>query len=397
MTAPLRTVRLAADCSDFSFLHEPQDIYELIAFDVAFSDIGPLRGRADICKLSLNVAELADLSPLADMPNLQFLDLYFYKGQRLPVLQVKSVHINRSEGQSVDAGAFAHWAALEFLHFEGMHLSGALRDVPRLRKLGIGRCTLEREIDFGDFLQLQDIYAYDSDLGDASVASLATCPELRQVWLTGTSVTAVGALGEKESLELVVLDGTGVEEIAHLSRLPRLREIRARETKVKSLQGWQVDGVVEALDISGTGVADLGPLFGSSAGEAPGAASGSRLRRLVANDTLVADLAPLAGAPLQFLSIERTAVADLGPIEQMPRLTTLHFAGTRVASLEPLVRHPLLLHDQEQDHRGQLAYSITFAGTPAALADARLGEIAAMRDVGLETKQKALWDYLGRG
>ena len=86
----------------------------------------------------------------------------------------------------------------------------------------------------------------------------------------------------------------------------------------------RADGLQSRL-IDRTRVADLGPLAGLTA-----------LQELYLDGTRVADLAPLAGlAGLQRLSLSGTRVADLAPLAGLTGLQEL-YSGTRVADLAPL-------------------------------------------------------------
>ena len=87
---------------------------------------------------------------------------------------------------------------------------------------------------------------------------------------------------------------------------------------------------VERLDISGSGVSDLGPLKEV----APG------LRSLRLPLTKVVDLTPLSGMRLHELECHQTGVRDLSPLRGMP-LTSLHIHGTEVTDLTPLDGMPL--------------------------------------------------------
>ena len=93
-------------------------------------------------------------------------------------------------------------------------------------------------------------------------------------------------------------------------------------TSVAALQGISV----EELDLSGTAVADLGPLR-----DMP-------LRELWLDDTPVAELEPLRGMPLVTLSYERTAVHDATLAADLPGLKTLRYNkadGALVARVAP--------------------------------------------------------------
>jgi len=78
------------------------------------------------------------------------------------------------------------------------------------------------------------------------------------------------------------------------------------------------------LDLSQTGVADLGVLKQSTA-----------LKVLDVSSTRVTDLSPLRGLALQTLILDNTGVSDLTPILSLP-LEELHLAGVELSDVTPL-------------------------------------------------------------
>ena len=62
----------------------------------------------------------------------------------------------------------------------------------------------------------------------------------------------------------------------------------------------------------------------------------SNLRGLWLTDSPVADLSPLAGLPLESLTVHRTLVNDLSFVRKLPVIQRLHIGETLIEDLSPL-------------------------------------------------------------
>ena len=62
----------------------------------------------------------------------------------------------------------------------------------------------------------------------------------------------------------------------------------------------------------------------------------SNLRGLWLTDSPVADLSPLAGLPLESLTLHRTLVNDLSFVRKLPVIQRLHIGETLIEDLSPL-------------------------------------------------------------
>ncbi|MBL9046979.1 MAG: hypothetical protein JNK34_06655, partial [Tabrizicola sp.] len=119
---------------------------------------------------------------------------------------------------------------------------------------------------------------------------------------------------------------------------------------------------LRTLTLRQTAVADLTPLARLIA-----------LQSLWLSQTAVADLTPLASlTALQSLWLDQTIVADLAPLAGLVNITDLSLDGSQVIDLRPIKGLTRLGLDGQS--------GLAFASTPATAHDARLAELAAIKD-----------------
>ncbi|MDP7097515.1 MAG: P-loop NTPase fold protein [Rhodospirillales bacterium] len=131
---------------------------------------------------------------------------------------------------------------------------------------------------------------------------------------------------DRKAVTILDLSGTVVADAGPLAGLTELKQLDLSGTVVAD--AGPLAGLIELkqLDLSVTGVADAGPLAGLTG-----------LERLYLSGTVVADAGPLAGLTgLVSLDLSGTGVADAGPLAGLTGLERLYLSGTGVADAGPL-------------------------------------------------------------
>jgi Leucine-rich repeat (LRR) protein len=270
------------------------------------SDLGPLRHMPQLAKMSLRLSgysklpankALTDLSPLADVPNLEELRLEGLSGLR-------------------DLGPLANLRRLQTLE---LAVPIGLSDLKPL-----GQCTGLRT------LRVSGVKASD-------LAPLASLSELRHLeiyapqsfgdTIPDDDITLIGGLKRLESLRL----SAPVEDLGPLAKLANLTQMElAYCHNVKDLKPVGTLPALTDLSLKSCGqVADLAPL---------GNLASLKSLRL---DSLgrVTDLAPLARlTALEDLRIWFCGgITDIRPLAKMSGLNTLEFLGcNKLSDLSPL-------------------------------------------------------------
>jgi Leucine-rich repeat (LRR) protein len=121
-------------------------------------------------------------------------------------------------------------------------------------------------------------------------------------------------------IRLLDLSGTGVRDLGPLAALTGLQGLYLNSTAVTDLGPLAALTALRSLDLDGTGVKDLGPL-----------AALTELQELDLDNTRVTNLGPLAALRgLIILYLANTGVTDLGPLEGLTALKGIYLRGTGV-------------------------------------------------------------------
>lgn len=206
---------------------------------------------------------------------------------------------------------------------------GAGHDAVRLEEAGGGLASLE---DLRLLPNLRELGVSGGSVSDLS--PLAELEGLRSVDLRYNQVASVEALGGKPLLELVGLARNPVEDLAPLASCPSLRTLDL--CGVPGLTGDMLralGGSYSGLDISGIGAPNYG-----------GCLAGKELRRLVVNTENDPALSVLSGIlGLESLELRGESVLDLSALEEHTSLRQLCLApGTTAEDLTVLTQLPAL-------------------------------------------------------
>lgn len=148
----------------------------------------------------------------------------------------------------------------------------------------------------------------------------------------GAQVRSLDGLERLTSVQRIDLTGQDVADLRPLAALTRLTSVRLtnnpRVADLAPLAGLPLDD----LGLSGTGVRDLGPLAGTTS-----------LRFVGLGGTGVSDLSPLVGSTgLIELDVSHAAVVDLSPLAGAASLTKIDVRDNAVVDVAPLARMPAL-------------------------------------------------------
>ena len=127
--------------------------------------------------------------------------------------------------------------------------------------------------------------------------------------------------------ELVIPEGSSIEDITPLTNLKELRELKmSKVMKISSLAPLSGLSKLEKLDCSYNPVADLTPLTNLK-----------NLRELNIEYTRVADLDPLATVTsIRVLSVSGTKISNINTVRGLDKLVEIYLQNTSVSNLSPL-------------------------------------------------------------
>jgi Leucine-rich repeat (LRR) protein len=263
---------------------------------------------------------------------------------------------------------------LRTLHWPGIPMRNLaqLRGLP-LETLSVFRSGSLESLDGIQGSPLQVLSAYDSRLTDISALKGLSIVEAD---LGGNSISDFTALSGCQKLERLLISPKS-SDIAHLQKLPKLGRIgfgnlgayaNSWNTVPTAAEFWKKNGerlkrqvpqekqlekFHQSLIAQGNDPDKLPRFAFSMDGKlviklqppAVGKCTDiSGLRGVAVNefysDRQISDIAPLAGAPLEYLFVSSPSISDLSPLRGAP-LKTLHIPGTAVSDLSPLRGAPL--------------------------------------------------------
>ncbi|MCX6993261.1 MAG: protein kinase [Kiritimatiellaeota bacterium] len=280
ITANLKDIKPLADLPDLRAVVctvSRPDEWREPSVKAPLSDLTPLKGLPlrEVCVSNTRVKDLSPLTGMLltklDLNGTCVTDLSILKG--MPLRDLTLSHLNIRDIKPL-AGL-----PLEYLDISYTEVS----DLAPLRGMKLKRLIATA-------IRIRDITV------------LMGMP-LKELNISRTELTDLSPLMGME-LEHLNLSQTRVRDLTPLVSMP-LRELNLSKTNIRDLSPVR-NIALEMLNVGATRVKDLDPL------------QNMPLKWLDISDTNVRDLSPLRGVPLKCLSLWKTAVRDLSPIQNSP-------------------------------------------------------------------------------
>ncbi|MFQ4138751.1 NACHT domain-containing protein [Nodosilinea sp. PGN35] len=248
------------------------------------SDLSPLSGLTQLSTLSLAQTQVSDLSPLSGLTQLSTLSL--------------------AQTQVSDLSP----------------LSG----LTQLSTLSLNQTQVSDLSPLSGLTQLSTLSLDQTQVSDLSPLSGLT--KLRTLRLAQTQVSDLSPLSALAQLSILSLAQTQVSDLSILSGFTQLNTLSLAQTQVGDLSPLSGLTQLHALYLDQTQVSDLSSL-----------SSLSQLSTLSLDQTQVSDLSPLSSlTQLSFLSLDQTQVSDLSPLNDFAQFSFLSLDQTQVSDLSPL-------------------------------------------------------------
>ena len=295
----------------------------LVTLECAYTkvaDLAPLEGCATLEVLNCDYTAVSSLKPLKGLPKLRHVLCSRCKGPTgATIADITPLQDMKLEKLDLAACSARDFAVIKTMPIKWLNLSETpIADFSVLKPLPLTELFLERtrltEKDGASFLKGKPLKAFN--------AAATTVRDIK--FLKGMPLTSLDLRG---CTQLPNLDG--VEDSRELTWL------RCSECPVKDLKPVARLPLV-VFFCENTKVADLEPLKGAPL-------EALRLScdpKFIKGVSPVADLSPLAEMKLTSLTLENTSVKDLKPLTGQP-LDLLYLDGTQVKDLKPLAGSPI--------------------------------------------------------
>ncbi len=318
------------------------------------ADLSPLAGMR-LTRLDIHGAPVTDLTPLAGMPLTELICTH------CPVTDLSPLEGMPLTFLSCSTDGVSDIAALRGMPLEVLDLTGTgvadlspLRDMPTLKSLNIRG---SRVWDLSPLAGLRLGALYCSETPAVDLTPLRKLPlkvlhcDFRQphdyeiVRAIATLETIISKPAADFWKEFETRQAAFDAWMKQIAEMPAEQQVKAVAAKLKHLNlGY--DGKVSHREIEGGGVTGLTIVTDKVTDISPIRALPG-LRRLSIDGTeasrgRLADLSPLRGMSLTYLSCGFCEVADLSPLEGMP-LAQFNCIATPLSDLTPLKMSPLIL------------------------------------------------------
>ena len=249
------------------------------------SDISPLAGLASLTTLSLNFNEINDITPLAGLTSLTTLSLF--------------------SNQISDIGVLAGMTSLQHLSLSGNRIS-SISPLAGLTSL----ITLSLSSN-----QISDI------------TPLAALPRIWSLDLDGNQISDIGVLAGMTSLQHLSLRGNRISSISPLAGLANLTSLLLDDNRIRDISPIAGLRDVSLLHLRRNQISDISSLAGLT-----------DLSDLALDGNQIIDIRALAGLPLlDTLDLDGNRICDVSPLAGLTRVHMLFINANEIRDIGPLV------------------------------------------------------------
>ena len=295
------------DMADVSPLAALTNLEELELKDNQVIDVGPLAALTNLYYLGLARNRIVDVSPLSALTNLNELDLGFNEmGDVSPLAAMTNLkRLILSSNGIADVSplsALTNLESLRLYHNEIVDVE-PLAAMTNLKRLHLGSNEIVDVSPLSTLTNLESLVMYSNRIVDAS--PLANLSNLVVLSLSDNQMMDVSPFAGLTNLDQLGLDWNHISDVGPLSRLTDL----------------------EALLLEENWIVDVSPL-----------AALTNLNRLNLRLNRISDVGPLAALiNLNRLNLGWNKISDVGPLSGLTKLKDLLLTANRIADIGPLV------------------------------------------------------------
>ena len=223
-----------------------------------------------------------------------------------------------------DLTPLANLTELQSLYLRGNNISDLtpLANFTELQSLNLAGDNISDLAPFANLTELQSLYLRGNNISD--LTPLANLTELQSLDLVGDNISDLAPLASLTELQSLDLAGDNISDLAPLASLTELQSLYLWGNNISDLAPLANLTELQSLVLVGSNISDLTPL-----------ANLTKLRSLILTETKVSDLTPLVNlTALQYLDLYGTPVSDLTPLANLTKLQSLRLKGTEITESE---------------------------------------------------------------
>jgi internalin A len=370
----------------------PTDMLEVTQLYAAGKSIVSLSGLEQAANLThLNVGEfydssvwppvlnknrIADVSPLAELTQLVWLNLGGNQivdatpFSRLVNLRTAILYGNRI----ADISPLSGLGNLTFLDLEGNEISdaGPLANLTRLRWLNLSRNRITDTLSLSAMTAIETLQLERAGL--TALPEMSALSNLKSLNLTGNQITDISGLSGLPRLETVTLYGNRLTAIRALSDLPNLRSLGLGVNQITDVSGLSGLPSLEIVDLSNNRIAAVPELYDvpglkaldlqhNQIADISGASAMPSLIVLELGNNQIDDISDLSGLPnLRTLGLRRNLISVVPVLSELTGLRSLDLEGNQITDVNSLPSAPALRSLNLQDNKIEDVLPLTELG-----------------------------------
>ncbi len=263
-----------------------------------------LNGTGDIVELDLSNKGISDLSPLANLANLEVLYL--------------------RENQIVDLSPLAKLVNLEKLYLDSNEIIdlSPLTKLLNLKKLDL---SVNQIIDLSPLANLVNLTSLGLNRNQISdLSPLANLVNLTGLWLNKNQISDLSPLSSLLNLTSLDLSSSQITDLSLLSNLLNLEKLNLSHNQITDLSPLSNLSELKMLYLGNNQISDLSPL-----------ANLVNLEHIQLIDNQISDLSPLANLVNLFsLRLSDNQINDISPLSNLVKLEYLDLSNNEIRYLK---------------------------------------------------------------
>ncbi|MGM9589263.1 MAG: leucine-rich repeat domain-containing protein [Faecousia sp.] len=218
------------------------------------------------------------------------------------------------------------WEITEFTLPENAQSLADLALMPYLKSLTIQNQNMGTLSDLASLTQLETLDLSGSTFPAEELAVLSKLPALKNLNLSGCSLSTIAALEGAENLTVLNLSNNTLRNLEVIRPMESLRELNLQHNAVTGLEAISGLKNLETLDISYNAITDLSPL-----------SSCLKLNWLDAGNNSLSKVDGVEDLPLlNYLSLDFNQLSDVSILANCTELTNLSISNNRLTDISKL-------------------------------------------------------------
>ncbi len=292
----------------------PSDVKDITALSIGAPRIDDWTGIeycTNLNALMLNTAELGDLSPLAELPDLNALFCF-------PICNPDSI----TGPITSDIGHIS--SCTEFIFIKDISPLSVLNN---LTHLYIHTEELADLIPLAELTTLETLSIMGGKIDD--ITPLEYLANLTVLELVGNRISDITSIASLTGLTRLYFDHNDITDITSLSELTNITELGMSNNRIQDISVLANMTGLTQLAIYNAQISDLSPLINLTS-----------LTELLLDDNKIEDITPLSNlTKLEHLSLGRNQIRDVSPLECLTNLKWLGLHENQISDISPLVKN----------------------------------------------------------